>query len=342
MNKSKNNKKAKKVGVAAAYVAMGGSSARQARVDSGTDVVVSQVLGNANYTALAYAINPGLEGQFAALAQEAKRYDRYEFLELSFHFVGTTVISTTVGQIGMAFEPNPNTGAPSTQAKFTAYESHAASSVYKPDGLTLRVPKSMLAGARFVRQGPRGGDMSLYDPGLLIVMVRDEASANPIGYIEVHYKVRFSNFHLEPTTAPVPVYMSSFERTTSQTLATATPTTWLGLTIDNSINGLGLAQSGINIALQPGCYSVRAYMCVTDDANEVFTATIALFQNSAVVTSANQSFLTGVAALSAYNIAVEAVMSASVVFNMSVVVTLTGAAGTLSIDPLSRLFIEAL
>jgi hypothetical protein len=339
MNKSKSKKRTKKVqGVAAAYVSVGGSSARRDREDRGMDIIVSSVLGNANFTCLGYSVNPGLEDTFESLSKEAERYDCYEFTELAFHFVGTTVITTTVGQIGMAFEPNPNSGVPQTQAKFSAYECHISSSVYKPDGLWLHVPKAMLAGRRYVRRGIEGSNLTLYDPGSLIVMVRDEAGATTIGYIEVHYKVRFSNFHLEPNATPYRRNVLRVGRAADLGVVTATPTIW---DLDTVFEG-GLVHSLSTgaITLDPGFYVIIANMVCSDTAVETFSG---LLDISLSGTSKGFGYFSsaGVANNNS-TMACTCLVPIDTSSNVVPYVTLTGAAGTLKVEYISSITVLAL
>jgi hypothetical protein len=287
-------------------------------------------------------VNPGIEGLFAALSQEAKRYDRYEFEYLAFHFVGTTVITTTTGQIGLAFDPNPNSADPDSQAKFSAYEAHDSSSVYKPDGLWLNVPREMLRGRRFVRCGPVGSDLSLYDPGRLIVMVRDEASAASIGYVEVHYRVRFTDFHLEPS-APIPHGLSGYNLSSGQSFTTATAA---AVQFDeNIVDGLELTNNSGVLTLPCGQYKVRVELLAVDTANELFIGSAQLQKNNAALSPpiTTSLYCAGTAAGEAGPMVLSGYVTSDGTDTIRVWVTLTGAAGTLTIaGDAARIFVEAI
>jgi hypothetical protein len=341
MNKSKKSKKAASKGLAAAYVMVEGSQRRGVRLDEGVDVISDTVLGNSGYTALARPINPGLEECFPALSQEAKRYDCYEFLELSFRFVGTTVISTTVGQIGLAFDPNPHSMAPATQAKFSAYEAHIASSVYKPDGLTLRVPKHMLAGKRYVRYGIQGASLFLYDPGSLIIMVRDEATADPIGYVEVHYKIRFSNFHLEPTASPVAHNALNVSKVATDTFVTATPGYWAFDTC-TGVDGLEHVLVPGALTLSRGVYRVTAVLECRDDTSEVFTALATIHLDTVPQLAQYSRVDAATGSTEITQVVVDLFIPLSDTGDIQIEVVLNGAAGTLIVNNTSRLLIQAL
>jgi hypothetical protein len=341
MNKSKKQlvKKAAGKGLAAAYVTYEGSLQRGGRSDSGVDVIEDTVLGDPSFTCIGYPINPGLALRFPALSQEAKRYDCYEFLELSFRFIGTTVISTTVGQIGLAFDPNPHTQAPSTQSKFSAYECHVSSSVYKPDGLTLKVPKHMLQGRRYVRSGIEGGSLFMYDPGMLVIMVRDEANQNAIGYVEVRYKIRFTDFHLEPTTTPVSHRVIQITKTASQNLVSTVVGDWA---FDScvGVDGMEHSLASSALTLYAGVYRVTAIMEFSDNTNEEFKANLNIYvdgvskfgQTSQIAAGAASEFLQMVG---------DVVIASASTTVITIPVALVGAAGTLTIDNVSKLIVVA-
>jgi hypothetical protein len=334
MNKQQKKSRKQGTGVALAYVATSKATVRPPRVDAGNDVIAGAVAGStSDFSATGYSVNPGLETRFASLSQEAKRYDMYEFEELSFHFVGTTVIATTVGQVGLAFDPNPNATVPNSQARFSAYECHISSSVYKPDGLTLRVPKSMLGGRRYVRSGVEGSNLALYDPGLLVVMVRNEASTDTIGYVEARYKVRFYDFHLEANSQPRRRNVAQLGVSAPVTIVTATPT---ALDWDTLISGSLHADFDSvpgTVTLSAGYYLIQAVIGLTDSANEAFLmrcqlvaagdgwSGVNLFDGTVGTYTGPANKQLVVTAICAYNEEV----------TLTFLITLTGAAGVLRV-----------
>jgi hypothetical protein len=343
MNKSiikKKKKGAASKGLAAAYVMYEGSQPRGSRIDSGVDVIAGTVYGSVAFEATGYNINPGLELRFPSLSQEAKRYDCYEFLELTFRFIGTTVISTTVGQIGLAFDPNPHTQAPSTQARFSAYEAHVASSVYKPDGLTLKVPKHMLTGRRYVRRGIEGNSLFAYDPGMLVIMTRDESSTNAIGYVEASYKIRFSDFHLEPTTSPVSHRILQITKVANQNLVSTVAGDW-ALDTCVTIDGMEHSLTAGALTLYTGVYRLSFVMMMTDNAAEDFKGRIVVNVDGVSVydQTANMAATATTEALQVIGDVFVSLDDTSVV---TLSVTLTGAAGVLTINNTSKLLVEAL
>jgi hypothetical protein len=341
MNKSKKKSKAVSKGLAAAYVTYESSQNKVGRVEAGTDIIESEVLGDENFTTIGYPINPGLAARFPALSQEAKRFDCYEFTELSFRFVGTTVISTTVGQVGLAFDPNPHSQAPTTQAKFSAYECHVASSVYRPDGITLTVPKRMLAGRRYVRYGIEGNSLFQYDPGMLVVMVRDEADANPIGYVEVRYKVRFTDYHLEPTTSPVSHRVLQLYYGAGQAYTSGAEANWQFQTLTSNIGGMEYALAAGALTLARGVYRITASLQLTDNTAETFTATCGIDVDSTSQIQLSDNYANGGVG-HYHSVVLDVIVSLNTSSVIAVPVTLTGAAGTLNVTSSSRLIAMAL
>jgi hypothetical protein len=342
MNKQKNKKVSKKANnsLAAAYVVYEGSQQRAVKPAAGIDVVYETVYGDPAFTCIGCPINPGLEERFPSLSQEAKRYDCYEFLELSFRFIGTTVISTTVGQIGLAFDPNPHTQAPSSQARFSAYESHVSSSVYKPDGLTLKVPKHMLQGRRYVRYGVEANTLFQYDPGMLIVMVRDEANQDAIGYIEVQYKIRFSDFHLEPTATPVSHRVLQISKTANQNLVSSVEGDW-AFDVCSGVDGMEHTLAAGVLTLYAGVYRIHVLLDVNDNAAELFVATLDVDSNA--VSKFTQTVVNAATATSERTqVFGMVVVASSDSMAITIPVTLTGAAGLLTIYNTSRMIVEAI
>jgi hypothetical protein len=327
-NKNKSNKKAMRVqSLPSAYAVSSNAPKRNVKVESGVDVFVDDVLGNTTpFSVLNFAINPGVAARFPALSLEAARFDRYEFESLSFHFVGTTVITTTPGQIGLAFEPNPNSDAPDDQGQFTAYESHSVASVYNPDGLWLHVPKRMLAGIRFVRTGLVGFNYCDYDPGHLILLTRDNAAATTIGYVEVHYRIRFYDYHLRPALE----YSANAQellRDVTQSYTTGVP----GLVAwDTSEyppqHGLGLV-AGSTVIPPAGKYFIWINLACQNDTAEDTRCYAKALRSTAIICQGHMAQLA--VADMPMSMSLVGMTEFDGVQAFSLEVTITGAAGTL-------------
>jgi hypothetical protein len=264
-NKKNQKKSSRNVGNPISYNVRSGTAKRGSKVEMGSDTFVDTVSGSVSFDANGYQVNPGLADRNLALSKEAAKYDQYEFEELSFKFIRSVAVTTTAGLIGLALDPNPNSADPSALNRFNAYEYRISDSVYAP--VTLRIPRSALQGWRFVRCGPLGSDLSLYDVGRLIIATQDESGTSKLGFVEMHYKVRFRHFHLEPST-PTPHNVSIFNLASSQTFnsgAIATLTT--GEVI---VDGLHLEDdysSGI-FTLPCGQYLVEVEIVAKDTSAE--------------------------------------------------------------------------
>jgi hypothetical protein len=187
------------------------------KYEAGSDTFVGSIAGSVAFAASSYRINPGIAERNLALSLEAQKYDQYQFEELSFRFVRSKAVTTTTGMLGLALDPNPNSATPLNLNRFNAYEIRKMDSVYSE--IILRAPKEMLAGWRFVRAGPIGTDLSLYDVGRLVVAKQDEVDTSKVGFIEVNYRVKFRYFHLEPIT-PKPFNLSLYYLSANQGMTT--------------------------------------------------------------------------------------------------------------------------
>jgi hypothetical protein len=300
-NNNKKNRVNKKqnAGNPVSYNVQSGTSRRGSKVESGSDTFVSSIAGSVSFDSNGYAINPGLADRNLALSKEAAKYDQYEFEELSFRFVRSKAVTTTAGLIGLAMDPNPNSADPAALNRFNAYEYRKSDSVYAP--LVLRIPRQALQGWKFVRCGPLGSDLSLYDVGRLIVATQDEADTSKLGFVEMHYRVRFRHFHLEPST-PIPYGMSLFNLGSSQTITSEAPTTLLSG--EALVDGLGLSDgynTGI-FTLPCGQYVILVEIGFNLTVAEDYQAQVDFQKNSAAMSPQIITNISGTSTLTTENV----------------------------------------
>jgi hypothetical protein len=293
---------------------------------------VASVIQSQNYADNSYPVNIGLSDLFASGSLEAARYDNVRYESLEFWWRPSKAVTTTVGQIGLALDPNPNSGDPGTLSKFQAYEiSTGMNSVYDPK-LVLRVKREALSGKYFIRCGPIGSDRILYDPGRLVIATQDCADdSSKLGFVEVRYRVKFENFHLEPSL-PIPYSLSVFNLSSTQTL-TSTVGEVLNCT-EVLIDGLDLdgGNSSGTITLPCGQYLVRAEIVATDTSAEAFSGSMELNYNSAMTSPRRfTSFAATSTAGGQTYLACTGYVVSDGTDTVGFKVTLTGAAGTLSL-----------
>lgn len=169
------------------------------RVAQGKDLIVESFLCpvSANDNFLEYIINPRWSDRFPSASLTAARYDMYHFEELAFHYFPTTAVTTSPGVVYLGWEPNANRGPPSNVKQINAFEHHTQGPIYSSN-VSLRIPKSALGGFRYCRSHPTCSDLNFYDTGRLIIG-GDAGTGLQGGYVEVFYKIRFSQYHLEDT-----------------------------------------------------------------------------------------------------------------------------------------------
>jgi hypothetical protein len=253
------------------------------QVHSGKDIIVTDFAGTASFGASDYALNPRLSDKFPSASKTAQRYDMYQFEELCFRYHPTTAVTSTPGVLFLAWEPNPNRGPPGSVAQINAYQYHVEGPIYNPN-LMLRIPKNALGGLRFHRDGPTMSDLSLYDTGRLIVASDDVTGAEG-GYVEVTYRIRFFNYHLEESD---PVQARTAEValiTADQTIATATPTVLNFNSLREDFNGddtIALASGAVT--LPKGKYLMSGSIHSADDTSERYKTKIELKKDGASLT----------------------------------------------------------
>lgn len=178
-----------------------------------------------------YIINPRWPTRFPSASLTAQRYDMYCFEELEFHYFPTTAVTTSQGIVFMGWEPNANRGPPETVAQMNAFEHHTQGPIYS-SGIRLRVPKSALGGLRYCRNHATCSDLNFYDTGRLI-LGGDKNSGALGGYVEVYYKVRFFQYHLEET---LPYQSRCAMMDASGTTTTTALADGVWTTIDNTLS----------------------------------------------------------------------------------------------------------
>lgn len=204
-NNNNNKRRRQRQGNASFPVAyspqLGRNPPLQGRIAVGKDLIVDSFVcpQTAEGNFQEYILNPRWPSRFPSAHLTAQRYDMYMFEEIVFHYFPTNAVTTSPGIIFLGWEPNANRGPPKTVAQINAFEHHSQGPVYST-GVQLRIPKSALACMRYCRAGPIATDLNLYDTGRLIVGGDRAAAGSSVGgYVEIYYRIRFSQYHLEDT-----------------------------------------------------------------------------------------------------------------------------------------------
>jgi hypothetical protein len=348
-NKKKNNgqqSKSRKGNPVSFMPRMTGSSpmtGRQ-RVFDGKDIISTSVTGVTTFGLDDFLINPRLP-TFPGAALIAQRYDMYQFESLEFCWHPTTAVTTTPGVVFMAWEPNANhADLGATISVINAMEFHTECPVYQPN-CSLRIPKSVLGAPRYLRAGPIMGDLNLYDTGRLLVARGACADTAEKGYVEVYYRVKFYNYHLEE---PSLIQNRVAELILSAPQGIASTVTGL-VDFDILRQDFGGWEDFLNlgsgvITLPRGTYQLQAYIQTYDDTSELFTSVIRFVKNGSAlsVDSSSTYKVPSTGSDEWCNHVLLAVVESDGTDTFGIQVTMTGAAGSLDVRAQSRLIITAL
>lgn len=218
-------------------------------------IKIADLAGSITFTATKYQLNPGIAGTFGTrLANIASGYEKYCFLkDLRVEYVPSQAVTTTAGSVWLGFDYDPMDDVPLTDSDFSTYESWVSTNVFNKVDLAMMKTRSF-DGVQHkkVRSGPVNGDLSLYDPGALIVATDDCVDASDLGKLYLHYSFVF----ISPQTATgrVPTTLAFSRLLLSQTVASGVPET---VDFVTTVNGLQLGRSSSSFELPPGNYLVR-------------------------------------------------------------------------------------
>jgi len=161
---------------------------------------IGEVTGQASFTAVSYAVNPGLSAVFAWLSNLAQNYESYLALALSFEFE-TQCSTSTAGSIQMAMDYDAADSAPATKQALMSYHNAVRAPVWGEcrficDSQDLR----KFGSQRFIRTAALAAnqDIKTYDIGNLIV-----ATSGGSGTVVGELYVRYSFELMTPQTGVV-------------------------------------------------------------------------------------------------------------------------------------------
>jgi hypothetical protein len=299
------------------------------------------VNGSSSYSATKIELNPGLP-VLPWLSPQAKSWEKYRW-NVTAHYVPSNAVTTTPGKIYLAADYDPVDAAPSTQAAISAYETQSNEVVHKSLSLPISTNR-MFDGVqrKKVRCGPVGGDLQLYDGCSLIVATVNCNNTDPIGELFLEYEIELISPQIEPSI-PVPPGKLLVTLASSQSLTTTVPAV---VNFDTAeVEGMPLVETDGAITLPCGTFLVSGIISPSNTANELTTIDIEMKLDSASLSPVNKETLSIIAGASgsAFPLPVLGIVRSDGTNVLSIVATVTGAAGTLSISATkTRLLIEAL
>jgi hypothetical protein len=154
---------------------------------------VADVNGSVAFTAVSYAINPGLNGSFPWLSRMAANYESYRFSTLRYQFQ-TEASTSATGSLILAIDYDPVDTAPTSKTQVLSYASTVRSAPWTPCVHSSLAKDLRKRESYFVRAGSIGAnnDIRLNDVGNLFVVTQGMAGATIIGELWVEYSVILS------------------------------------------------------------------------------------------------------------------------------------------------------
>lgn len=300
--------------------------------NSSRRIVHSELVGSINgsvaFEVNRYAVNPGLSATFPWLSSQADGWEQYRFRYLYFEFVTRTATST-VGSVILTPDYNPSDPNPADEKSATSYFNAVETAPWVDQKCHLSVESMFPLGSRkFIRNCEVSGDPKTFDAAAFFLCTVEEAGADPIGKLWVHYDVEL---FVPQTMISTPIgRISGWSNVGTQTVAASATPEFVVLDTER-VNGLRLPDpSSGAITLPRGTYKVSAQVVARDSAAEDFEVSLYLYKNGSnlgyTATDHRTNLATGEVALSTIGY-----LSSDGTDTVSAWIELTGAAGTLTL-----------
>lgn len=298
------------------------------------ELVSGSVLGSVAFSAIKFALNPGIAASFPWLNDTAASWEHYKFHSLVYEFV-PSVATTTAGDIMLVPDYDPSDGPPTTEAIAGTYHGMVMDRCYERIGLRLD-PKAMhaLGPRKYTRtSATASSNLKMTDVGNLYLCAINQTGASAVGKLFVDYDVEFFVPQDEGTSsAPSSATTSHYQQASAQTFTTA-----VGAALQwdaPAVDPLSFGTPAAGVFTPPaGSYRLGGNVCVSDSSAEAFTMTVTLFKNGAVTapiqrTTVQPAIAGGAAQI--WTVPFNGILNLNGSDTCAVVVTLTGAAGTLT------------
>lgn len=288
--------------------------------------LIGDVNGSVALTITRYAVNPGIASTFPRLSAEAAKWDQYRFHKLRFCYVNRCG-SDTVGTVILSPDYNPRDPTPTTDKEISDAEDAKDSGVWVEFSVDLDVNAMFgVASRKLIRNSNVSGDINLYDAAAFFVGTVGETGTSQIGRLWVEYEGTFFVPQNSPADYAAPSHVSWCKRAAAQSFTTATPAALQFDAFTFDPLGIGDAATGV-FTPTAGSYAIRAIGSFNDNTNESFTALIDLQKNGSSVQKSQANVNAGGSTM---HCSLEAVVELDGDDTIDLIVTLTGAAGTLT------------
>jgi hypothetical protein len=279
-----------------------------------------------------YALNPGLAATFPWLSTLAPAYQQYTIHKIGFEYIPIAPTNTQ-GDVILSPDYNPSDLAPASEPQACDHRGAVTNVCWDKSKCYFKIGDLHALGAkRYVRTCNTAGDIKTFDSGKFYLSTNNQTSTATIGKLFISYDIEFFVPVSGPTVPTLPLYTSMFGSTSAQVFTTAVaanvvaqqvlydPLTWLGST------------AGGQWSPPAGVYRLSFHAIVVDTAAETFTASLSLLKNGSAVPANNFVAAKILSAAGGFiPISHETIVALSGTDIISYSLTLTGAAGTLSI-----------
>jgi hypothetical protein len=324
-----------------------GGNARTRRTSKGViirhrELLLGSVAGSTSFTTQnTIVLNPGILLTSASsetwLEQQAKLYEMYRWI--SFRVVYEPIAPTsTQGDVGIIMEYNALSPPPGTEIEAYDHMGSQIGPVWKPMTAFLDPKKLKALGPyRYVRTSNVFGDLKTYDSGQVFIVTNNETGTSTIGKVFIEYEVEFLNPVLnDASTALVAEATSFYTLTTPQSYTTAVAS---NVHFANQVyNPLTIVNTNGSMVLPVGTYMFTASLTAKDTGNENFTVLVQPTFAGALISGTDRTELNGSVTGSLISVATSGVFTSDGTSAFGLVATLTGAAGTLTVQTASITF----
>ncbi len=277
-------------------------------------------------------LNPGLASAFPLGYVTARLYDQYRVKNFKICFEAATS-ATIPGLVYLSPEYNVNEPPPTTKSQLVNTMGAEKSQAWVDGEIHLDVSSIHASGPRkFVRSGLVPDNRIAYDIANLSLLTVNNGTTDAIGELWFEYELEFYVPQKETTTTSMKV--SAWNLSSAQTLAsTVAETIVYDEATSGTTNQLGITNTSGVFTLPIGVYRVDYQLSCFDTAAETFSATVNLQKNgAAMVPPVSDGFTSAAVANQRMPISGFAVLTSDGTDTFEINVTLTGAAGTLTVE----------
>jgi len=258
------------------------------------DEQITLINGSTGFQVTPIVVNPGNPLFLPFMSRTAQNYERYEFLDLEFHYKPSASVFATVGAqgfVGISATMDASQAPPSNQAQ--AEILHHSQIVETAKVCSLKLPKPFLQSKSlreqfFVEQNgnvPGGTDPHTYICAQAFVWTNGQANTNQIGEVRVTGKLRLTNPALEQSLALQPNYNVSVFQIVNAPVATSGVA--FVIPYQNAyagpVNPLNIVNNSGVFTLPPGNYNIDIVSDLDGSVNVTCIWNLTLVVNAVTV-----------------------------------------------------------